>query len=342
MESLFLNTLKGNPGNRPPVWFMRQAGRILPNYQELRKNYSFHELMRDPDLCAEVTLMPVRDLGVDAAILFSDILVIPVAMGEEIEWTDHGPVFPKPLAQFDKPSKLLRPDASKLDYIYKNIDRILEKRDANTPLIGFCGAPLTTLCYMLQGISTRSNFPEAVKFFYANRKETQNLVDALTEFTIDYALHQVEHGVDAFQIFETHAGLLPAEMYKEIFLPAVEKIGKAIKEKGIPVIYFPKGIGAGLKYIHPDTCDFVSIDWQTDLFEARKMVHPSLGLQGNMDPRQLYASKEEIEKKLKQYIDFFNVDNRWVFNFGHGVEANSSFENLKFIVDWTKEANWTK
>ncbi len=340
MDSIFLNTLKGNPGNRPPVWFMRQAGRILPGYQQLREKYSFHELMHDPDLCADVTLMPVRDLGVDAAILFSDILVIPMAMGEEIEWTEKGPVFPKPLAQFDHPTQMLHPDGSKLDYIYRAIDRIIEKRDKNTPLIGFCGAPLTTMCYMLQGISTRASFPKAVKFFYSNREETQKLVDAITEITIDYALHQVEHGIDAFQIFETHAGLLPAEMYQEIFLPAVTKIGKAIKEKGIPVIYFPKGMGNGLQAITPEVCDFVSIDWQMDLSYARQIVDPAIGLQGNIDPRLLYASKEEIERKLKQYIKFFHVNKDWVFNFGHGVVSDTSFEKLKFITDWVKEENW--
>lgn len=340
MNSIFLNTLKGHPGERPPVWFMRQAGRILPGYQKLRNRYSFQELMHDANLCAEVTLMPVKDLGVDAAILFSDILVIPMAMGEEIVWTDNGPVFSDPLSRYDEPVKQLNTDGCKLEYIYRAIDRIVEKRDNDTPLIGFCGAPLTTMCYMLQGISTKSNFPEAVKFFYRNRKETEKMVDAITEFTIDYATHQAEHGIDAFQIFESNAGIIPSEMYKEMFLPSVNKISEALRAKGIPVIFFPKGLGTGLKDITPVTCDYVSIDWQMDIFQAREIVDPAIGLQGNMDPRLLYASKEDIEYKLKQYIAFSRVNKNWIFNFGHGIASDSSFENLKFIVDWIKNTHW--
>lgn len=340
MNSIFMDTLQGKATSRPPIWFMRQAGRILPGYQKLRQQHSFQQLMNEPDLCAEVTLMPVRDLDVDAAILFSDILVIPTAMGEEICWTEKGPVFPHPLAQYQEPTKMLNPDSSKLDYIYRNIDRIVERKDADTPLIGFCGAPLTTMCYMLQGISTKADFPEATRFFYQNREETLKLRDAVTELSMEYALKQVEHGIDAFQIFETHAGLLPEGMYRELFLPAVEKIGKAVKDKGVPVIFFAKGIGAGLREISKEYCDMVSIDWQTDIWKAREMTDSSIGLQGNLDPRLLYASQDRIRKELDRYSDFYRENKKWIFNLGHGVIADAPLGNLEFIVRWVKEHEW--
>ena len=341
MNSILMDVLRGKTTSRPPVWMMRQAGRVLPRYRALRESYTFHELMQDPDLCAQVTLMPVEDLGVDAAILFSDILVIPVAMGASLEWSDHGPVFTNPLAQYDTPSKLIHPDPSRLEYIYHAIDRIIAQRKPDTPLIGFCGAPLTVLCYLLQGVSSKHDFPQAVKFFYSHPQETRRLVDQVVEMTIDYALHQVTHGVDAFQIFESHAGLLPEEMYRELFLPAVARIGRALKEKNVPVIFFPKGIGHNLKYITPDICDFISVDWQTDIVEARRQTDPNIGLQGNMDPRIFYAPKEVIQAKLESYIPFFAANPNWIFNLGHGVLADTPVEQLKWTVEWIKNTNWS-
>ena len=194
------------------ITFMRQAGRVLPNYNKLKERYTLHELMEDPKLAAEVTLMPVYDLGVDAAILFSDILVIPNAMGMDLEFTNHGPVFKKPLKGLSQPANYLNPTPEKLEYIYRNIDEIIRQRPQNTPLIGFCGAPLTTLCYMIQGISSNPNFPEAIKFLFQHKKEAMRLIDAIADLSAHYAQKQMEHGIDTFQLFETHANLIPVEM----------------------------------------------------------------------------------------------------------------------------------
>ena len=340
MENIFLNTLLGKTCQRPPVWLMRQAGRVLPRYQELRTQYSFNELMTTPELAAKVTLLPVEDLGVDAAILFSDILTIPAAMGMQLEWTERGPRFPHPLAKSSQPLNRLNIQADKLNHVYKAIDCIVEQ--SHVPLIGFCGAPLTTLCYMLQGISSKATFPEAKKFFYEHRAETEKLIDAVTELSIEYATQQIEHGIDAFQLFESHAGLIPTELYKEVFLPAVCRITDAVRSAGIPLIFFPKGLGSGLQLITPDVCDFVSIDWQTPLVEARKMVHPEVGLQGNFDPHLLFASKEEIEQAIESYKPFFQQHGHWLVNLGHGVLADTPFENVKYFVNRIKETNWTK
>ncbi|WP_163713174.1 uroporphyrinogen decarboxylase [Mangrovibacterium lignilyticum] len=341
-DSIFLKKLKGQQTDRPPVWFMRQAGRVLPNYNKLKENYTFHELMEDPKLAAEVTLMPIHDLGVDAAILFSDILVIPNAMGMELEFTDHGPVFNKPLKGLKNPADHLVPAPEKLEYIYNNIEEIIRQRPANIPLIGFCGAPLTTLCYMVQGISSNPNFPDAIKFLFQHKKEAQRLIDAIADLSAHYAKKQIEHGIEAFQLFETHANLIPIEMYNEMFMPAVKKISAAVRETGTPFIFFPKGIGTGLKCVTPELADFVSIDWQMPIDHARELVHPEVGLQGNLDPRYLYGTTEELKERLEQYIPFFQKHPNWIFNLGHGFLPDIPYENAKFVVDWIKSVDWKK
>lgn len=342
MNSILLDTIQGKAHKRPPMWFMRQAGRVLPNYNALRVKHSFREMMADKSLGAKVTLMPVYDLGVDAAILFSDILVIPVAMGMELKWTDKGPVFPEPLSSITSPVSRLQPDPGKLEYIYEVIDEVIRQRPADIPLIGFCGAPLTTLCYMLQGISSNGNFPDAVKFLYRYKAEAQKLIDAVTELSVHYARKQIEHGIEIFQLFETHAGLLPVEMYMELFMPAVQRIANAVRAEGIPFIFFPKGFGTGLQYITPELCDMVSIDWQMPLAHARKMVHPEVGLQGNIDPRLLYADQELIADELENLKTFFAENPRWILNLGHGFLPDTPCENAKYMTDWVKNTDWSK
>ena len=337
---ILLDTIKGKQTSRPPVWFMRQAGRVLPNYNALKEKYSFREMMNDPWLASEVTLMPVKDLGVDAAILFSDILVVPEAMGMKVSFTDKGPVFENPLKGSVRPSSLLKPDPSKLEYIFKVIDEINRNRPIDIPLIGFCGAPLTTLCYMIQGISANTNFPEAVNFLYTNRKEAIRLIEAITELSIYYALKQIEHSVMVFQLFDTHAGLIPVSLYEELFIPAIKKIAKAIKTTGTPFIFFPKGLGTGLKLITPDIADIAGIDWQVPLEHARGIIHGEVGLQGNLDPRLLFATKQEIETELEKFVNFYQNNKKWIFNLGHGFLPETPYENALFIADWVKRTNW--
>ncbi|MFV0376230.1 MAG: uroporphyrinogen decarboxylase [Mangrovibacterium sp.] len=341
-NSIFLDKLKGLETERPPVWFMRQAGRVLPNYNKLKERHSFRELMDDAKLAAEVTLMPIYDLGVDAAILFSDILVIPNAMGMELEFTDHGPVFNKPLKGLNNSADHLVPVPEKLEYIYRNIEEIIRTRPTNIPLIGFCGAPLTTLCYMVQGISSNPNFPDAIKFLFQHKKEAKKLIDAIADLSVFYAKKQIEHGVEAFQLFETHANLVPVELYDELFMPAVRKISQAVRETGTPFIFFPKGLGTGLKMVTPDVADFVSIDWQMPIEDARELVHPAVGLQGNLDPRYLYGSQKELQERLERYIPFFQQHPNWIFNLGHGFLPDIPYDNAKFVVDWIKSVDWKK
>jgi len=342
VKSLFLDTINGKNTNRPPVWFMRQAGRVLPNYLKLREQHTFSELMHSPRLAAEVTLMPVYDLGVDAAILFSDILVIPAALGMNLTFTDSGPRFDIALKELADPSEVLSPDASKLEYIYAAIDEIIRTKPADIPLIGFCGAPFTTLCYMVQGLSSNHTFPDAVALLYRDRKMTNKLLSAITELSVEYARNQVKHGVSAFQIFETHAGLIPSDLYQEVMMPYVRKIAAAVREEGCPVIFLPKGLGYGIKHIQPEDADYLSIDWQMPIEEARALVLPEIGLQGNLDPRLLFAGKETILETLEKYVNFGSREQKWIFNLGHGFMPGIPYENAKLVVDWVKQTDWKR
>ncbi len=341
-NSILLQTLAGEKTERPPFWFMRQAGRVLPSYMKLKEKHSFWEMMQDPELGAEVTLLPIDDLGVDAAILFSDILVIPYAMGMGLEFTDRGPEFDIPLSERKDPLSVLNPDPEKLNYIYEVIKSVIATKPAHIPLIGFCGAPLTVLCYMIEGIGRSKDFPKTIKFLYQNKETVKKLVDAITELSIIYAKGQIKNGIKVFQLFETHAGLIPFSLYEELFFPAVKKIARAVREENIPFIYFPKDLGTGIEKVTPDMCDYLSIDWQTPIETARRMVDPNIGLQGNIDPRLLYANKASIEKELKRYINFGSKNQNWIINLGHGFLPDIPYENARFLADWIKETDWKR
>ena len=341
-EAILLQTLAGKSTSRPPFWFMRQAGRVLPSYRAIKEKHNLMEMMNTPEIGAEVTLLPVNDLGVDAAILFSDILMIPMAMGMGLDFTEKGPVFGSPLSDFSNPFAQLKPDISKLKFVFDIIDKVKEKKSPNTPLIGFCGAPLTVMCYMIQGLGKNPDFPTAIKFFYQNKAVTKQIIDAVTELTIEYAKEQIAHGVDVFQLFESHAGLIPNDLYHELFMPSVKKISRAVREAGVPFIYFPKGFGLGIKDVTPDVCDYMSIDWQIPIRDARKLVHHEIGLQGNIDPRILYADQATIAAKLEDYVRFGKENQNWIFNLGHGFLPDTPFENAKFMADWVKNADWQR
>jgi uroporphyrinogen decarboxylase len=340
MNSIFLDTLKGKETHRPPIWFMRQAGRSLASYQKMKEKYSFKELMEDPELAAKVTLLPIHDLGVDAAILFSDILVIPEALGMKLEFQGKGPVFKNPLKGMSAPHKSLIPDSSKLEHVYKAIEEIRKTRPENTPLIGFCGGPLTTFCFMVDGISQNHNFPEAIALLYKNRAEAVRILEAIGEMSVEYALKQVQHGIDAFQLFETHAGLIPEDLYFEVVMPIAERIMKAVKQTGTPIIFLPKGLAYGISRIQPEQCDVVSVDWQMNIHQARKLIHPEIGIQGNLDPRALLGSQETIKPIIEKLLEFGKTEPKWIFNLGHGILAETPFDTIKYVVDYVKEVDW--
>jgi uroporphyrinogen decarboxylase len=342
MNSIFLDTLQGKKRERPPVWFMRQAGRCLPNYNKLRKDYSFMELMENPQLASKVTLMPVEELGVDAAILFSDILVIPQALGMDLSFTDKGPRFETALKDVKKPESILQLKPNRLSHVYEAIEEIIKNKPENIPLIGFCGGPLTVLCYMIQGLGTNHEFPDAVKLLEEREDTAHILLDMITEISITYALKQIEHGIEAFQLFETWAGLIPAHLYNKMVMPYVNKILTAVRKKNVPVIFFPRLMGNAISNITTEISDGISIDQHMSLNHIRTISDPNIVLQGNLDPECLFKSWDEIQTVLKEYGEFGRKDSKWIFNLGHGVMPDTSDKILKKVVDWVKEFDWQR
>ena len=339
MSSIFLDTLSGIKTNRPPVWFMRQAGRILPSYQKLKLSYSFDDLMKNKKLASKVTLMPIKDLSVDAAILFSDILIIPESIGMKLEFTDNGPKFHNPILA--EKTNDFSFDASKLNHVYTNIKEI-KKDDPITPLIGFCGGPLTTFLFMFRGNEKDKSFNNALKFFYSNKKESKKILDELTDASIKYVEGQINAGIDCFQLFETYCGIIPSELYKEMILPLSVKILDVARDNNIPTIFFPKNFNEGLKYINKDICDFVSIDWNLSLEYAREIVDNKVGIQGNMNPRLFYSPYDEIDMYLNGLLKFGEKNYDWIFNLGHGFLPDIDYLKVRYVVEWIKKTNWNR
>ena len=339
MSSIFLDTIKGKSCSRPPVWFMRQAGRILPSYRKLKESHHFYDMMKDTELATQVTLLPISDLSVDSAILFSDILVIPDALGLELIFTNNGPKFVNALN--GKNNVVLDYKPHKLNYIYNNIKNIVKKKK-EVPLIGFCGGPLTTFLFMFRSDESKKGFKEAVKYLYNNRKDSIKIIEQITEASIDYVKNQVKSGIECFQLFETYCGSIPSELYTDLILPYSKKILNAAKEMDCPTIFFPKDYSLGLKSINNDLCDYVSIDWHISINEARKLVDSQVGLQGNMDPRIFYYNEKEIENYLESLSDFGKNNHNWIFNLGHGFLPDIDYKKVQKTVNWIKSKNWSR
>ena len=339
-KNMFIENINGNPTSRPPVWFMRQAGRILPSYLNLKQRYSFDEMMQNKKLAAKVTLLPIDDLGVDAAILFSDILVIPKALGLELEFTAKGPKFHNALDE-NIITKDLKFDPKKLNYIYNNIKEIKAQRP-QTPLIGFCGGPLTTFLFMFRRDESKKDFNHVIKLLYKEKRKCIKIMEMLTEASIEYVKKQVESGIDCFQLFETYCGIIPEKMYTEIVLPFSKKILNAAMDKNCKTIFFPKNYNMGIKNINQDICDITSIDWQVPIESARTLLHDKVGIQGNMDPRIFFSDKKEIERYLVNLTSFGKKNTDWIFNLGHGFIPGIDVNNVNFVVDWIKNHNWNR
>ncbi len=338
MSSIFLDTLKGKSSSRPPVWFMRQAGRILPSYRSLKERYTFDQLMRDKTLASEVTLLPINDLGVDAAILFSDILIVPESMGLKLEFTKFGPKFHNPI----KDTTDFEINFSNFDHVYNNINEVKKNKSKDIPLIGFCGGPLTTFLFMFRGNEKNKSFESALNFFKTEKKKSIKIMEALTETSIEYVRNQVKSGIECFQLFETYCGIIPEEEYRKFVLPLSTKILNAARDEGIPTIFFPKNFNEGLKYINKEICDYVSIDYDISLDYSRKLLDSSVGIQGNMDPSIFYSDIKEINKYMEGLIDFGSKNKDWVFNLGHGFRPDIDYLKARHVVSWIKEANWKR
>jgi uroporphyrinogen decarboxylase len=337
-NNLFLRACKRQDVERTPIWIMRQAGRYLPEYRAVRAKSDFLTMCKTPELAAEVTIQPVDLIGVDAAILFSDILVIPEAMGMHLEMNEgKGPVFPNPIRTIDDAKKLKDIDPTKeLKYVLDAVTLTKKNLDNRVPLIGFSGSPWTLLTYMVEGKGSK-NFSEVKKMLYNNPELTHSILEKLSNTIAKYLSAKIEAGCNAVQIFDTWGGILSQKDFEEFSLQYVEKIISKIKRKDEPVIFFAKGVHYNLSKLASIGADVLGLDWTMDLGKVRKEVGDKVALQGNLDPTVLYADKSYIKKEVKNVLASFGQGNGHVFNLGHGVLPDINPENVKALVQFVKE-----
>ena len=337
MNDLYLKAHRGEDIPRYPVWLMRQAGRILPEYRAVRAKLSgFKELVETPELAAEVTIQPVDLLGVDAAILFSDILVVPDAMGLTYEMIEQrGPYFPKTIRSTEELSLLDKnPDVSdRLSYVFEAIRLTKKGLENRVPLIGFAGAPWTIFCYMVEGKGSKT-FSESRKLLYTNPVLAHELLGRITDFTIEYMKEQQIAGVDALQLFDSWAGILGREQYETFGLAYIRKIAKAFE--GFPLTVFAKGAIASLPEISEIPCTAIGLDWNMDIKSTRSLVGENRTLQGNLDPCLLYSDNKTIQLETNKLLNSFESQ-RHIVNLGHGVYPDIDPEKVKVLINTVKE-----
>ncbi len=335
-NDLILRTLRGEQTERTPVWMMRQAGRYLPQYMVLREKYGFFERCQTPALATEITLQPVDIVGVDAAILFSDILVVPQAMGLEVQLIESkGPVLPDPIKNINDLQRVTVPDVNdRLHYVFDAIRMIKQELDGRVPLIGFAGAPWTLLCYMVQGKGSKT-FDEAKAFCYTQPETAHRLLQMITDTTIAYLKGQVKAGADIIQIFDSWGGLLSPADFETYSLQYIRQIVAALKDE-VPTIIFAKGAWFALEEMADTGAHGLGIDWCIKPKLARQFAGPDVTLQGNFDPAKLSAPIPVIRQEVKTMLEAFG-GHRHIANLGHGILPNIPVDHARAFVDAVKE-----
>ena len=335
----YINALLKKEVSRTPIWVMRQAGRYLPEYRQTRKRAGdFLSLCKSSDLACEVTLQPLERFDLDAAILFSDILTIPDAMGLGLHFVENeGPKFSKPLTTLNDINRLSKPDVGiELAYVSEAVSVIKKNLKGRVPLIGFSGSPWTLATYMVEGGSSK-NFSKVKGLLFENPKHLHQLLNVLADTVIDYLNAQIEAGADSVMIFDTWGGLLNKESYENFSLRYMSKIVDGIHrkydERTIPVTLFTKGGSAWLEQIAATGCDGVGLDWTIEIAEAERRIGSKVALQGNLDPSVLYASPEIITAEAYKVLDQFKGQTGHVFNLGHGITPDVNPESMKVLVD---------
>jgi uroporphyrinogen decarboxylase len=335
---VFVDACFGKKTPYTPIWMMRQAGRYLSEYMKVRqKAGSFLALCKLPELAAEVTIQPVEILGVDAAILFSDILVVPLEMGMELEFVKgEGPYFPKPIACEDDLATLdIKRAYENLKYVYESIKIIRSKLQPETALIGFCGAPWTLVTYMIEGSGTKT-YAKVKKLLYSNPAFLHKILAKVTEVLKLYMEEQIKSGVNAVQIFDSWAGALEKSAFFEFSWRYIKELCSHLKAKypHIPIIVFPKGVSGYLDEINGDF-DVFGVDWSTPIESAKEKIGSRYVLQGNMEPSRLY-NKKAIDAGVEHIVNIMQ-NNRHIFNLGHGILPDVSVENAKYFINLVHE-----
>lgn len=339
-NDLILRVLRGESTERPPVWMMRQAGRYLPEYMALKAKYSFFERCQVPELATAITLQPIDIVGTDAAILFSDILVVPQAMGLEVQMVEgKGPLLPDPIKTAADLSRIRVPEIDEtLGYVMEAIKMIQQELNGRVPLIGFAGAPWTILCYMVQGKGSKT-FDEAKAFCYMQPELAHQLLQMITDTTIAYLKKQAAAGANVLQVFDSWGGLLSPHDFENLSLQYMRQIVTALKEDNIPVILFAKGAWHSLGSMANTGADGLGIDWCIPAITARELAGDRVALQGNFDPAKLLAPIPVIQKETTEMLNAF-ANFRHIANLGHGILPNVPVDHAKAFVDTVK--SWQK
>lgn len=334
-NDLILRTARGEKTERTPVWLMRQAGRILPEYREVRaKMGGFKELVETPEFACEVTIQPVDILGVDAAIIFSDILVIPQAMGLPYQMVEaKGPWFEKTIKTKRDVEQLRIAEPHDLQYVMDALSLTKKELNNRVPLIGFAGAPWTIFAYMIEGSGSKT-FSQAKKFLYTEPELSHQLLQKITDSTINYLKGQIKAGADMLQLFDSWAGILSPEQYKTFALPYIAKICDAITE--VPFTVFAKDAHFVRKEMGMLSCDTIGLDWTMNIEESRALIGNNKTLQGNADPCLLYADFATIKKEAQKMLKAFGPT-RHIANLGHGLYPDLEKDKVKCFVDAIKE-----
>lgn len=332
MNTSFLDACWGKPVDRTPVWLMRQAGRYLPEYMAVRSKCTFLELCKTPELAAEVSIQPVDILGVDAAIMFSDILTPVEPMGMKLDFVP-GPVFESPIRSMADVEKLRIPQMEQdVPYVIETIKILRRELAGKVPLIGFGGAPFTLACYMVEGKGSK-DFAQIKRMMYAAPDVYAALMEKITTMSMEYLNAQIAAGAQCIQIFDTWGGILSPADYERYVLPYTVRLINGLNRMDTPVIHFVKGSGAMLDTVKKAGGDVMGLDWHVNLGAARDLLGSQMAVQGNLDPTVLYATPEIIEREVKRVLDENAGRPGHIFNLGHGILPTVPAENARFMVD---------
>ena len=332
MNIRFLDACRGKQVDRIPVWLMRQAGRYLPEYMAVRSKCTFLELCKTPELAAKVTLQPVDILGVDAAILFSDILTPVEPMGMKLDFVP-GPVFENPIRSMADVEKLRIPCMEQdVPYVLETLRILRRELATKVPLIGFGGAPFTLACYMVEGKGSK-DFAQIKRMMYTAPDVYAALMEKITSMSVEYLNAQIAAGAQVIQIFDTWGGILSPSDYRRHVLPYSTRLINALNRAQTPAIHFVKGAGTMLETVREAGGDVLGLDWHVDLAAARNVLGPAMAVQGNLDPTVLFATRAIIEREVKRVLDENAGRPGFIFNLGHGILPTVPPENARFMVD---------
>ena len=336
-DSLLIKAAFSENTERPPVWMMRQAGRFMKEYWDIKNKYSFLEMCKTPEIAADVTMLPVDLLGIDGAILFSDILVTGEAMGGDLSFhAGTGPKFANPVRTQADVDNLETDVMHRLQYVADAIKVIQQRLNGKIPLIGFAGAPFTVMSYLVEGGSSKDF--KLTKLLLHNQPElAHQLLAKIARVTADYLNLQIAAGVNAVQIFDSWAQALAWDDYKEFSHKYIAEIINKLNRKDIPVISFCKGSSVFAPLMAEAKPDVISIDWNVDLLDIKKRLPKGVAVQGNLDPHILYADKKVIKERIYRLFDRMKGEDGFIFNLGHGIMPDIPFDHVKYAVDIIKE-----